>query len=90
MNQFLFSFFLLQKSLHPEVNKYIDSILATVHTLLNQNFLEKVVLVIKDSVNLCNFVTDVILFSYSNLLKLSKAYISSYNEVFYAVQIVNF
>lgn len=58
MNQFSFSFFLLQKSLHPEVNKYIDSILATVHTLLNQNFLEKVVLVIKDSKPVERFVFE--------------------------------
>jgi len=43
-----YNFFLIQKSRHPEVNKYLDSILATIRSLLNQNFIEKAVMLIKE------------------------------------------
>jgi hypothetical protein len=41
-------FYIFQKSRHPEVNKYLDSVLATVRNLLTQNFIEKVVMLIKE------------------------------------------
>nr|CAH0110901.1 unnamed protein product [Daphnia galeata] len=40
---------LTYKSIHPEVNSYIDNALSTIKTLLSSDFIEKFVMVIKDN-----------------------------------------
>lgn len=73
INNFLLTYLhILQKSIHPEVNKYIDGILSTVQTLLLEDFIDKFVVVLKKDKPIENFV-----FSLDSFYKKSQRYLYS-------------